>query len=209
VVLQEGVGRVFPIYVVTPVEGRLVVAQGAVFSHYEFEQPLSTRLTDEMWRDMLDRGAAPALPFWTTSYLVEQTAQQELADTIITFNDQLVDAFWYTEADYVGYWLGPEELEDTRQYIEQELIGKNQFLGMQRIRIDFRSFDRQDATHATVTTREQWSDTYYRGKAIDVFSEDELVKVGERKPYTVNVTYTMEKQGDHWVINRIITEDVP
>ncbi len=209
VVLEEGVGRVFPIYVVTPVEGELVVAQGGVFSHYEFVQPLSDRLTDEAWREMLDRGDIPALADWTSSFIVEQTAEQELADTIIAFNEQLVDAFWYTEANLVAYWLGPEELEDTQQYIENELIAQGEFLGMKRHSMDFRSFDMQDARHATVTTREQWSETRYKGNPDSILSEDDLVLVAEDGPYTLNVTYTMGKPDDHWIINRIVVDSAP
>ncbi|HID85840.1 MAG TPA: DUF3160 domain-containing protein, partial [Anaerolineae bacterium] len=39
-VLEEGVGDAFLIYVVAPIEGDLVVAQGGVFSYYEFLQPM-------------------------------------------------------------------------------------------------------------------------------------------------------------------------
>lgn len=52
-VLQVGVGRPDIIYVVVNVDGKLRVAEGAVFSYYEFEQPLENRLTDEEWRTML------------------------------------------------------------------------------------------------------------------------------------------------------------
>jgi hypothetical protein len=42
----------------------LEVAVGGVYSYYEFTQPVSDRLTDEAWRDMLDRDAAPGRPTW-------------------------------------------------------------------------------------------------------------------------------------------------
>lgn len=67
-VLEVGVGRVFPIYVVVPVDGRLQVNKGGVFSHYEFVQPQSDRLTDEAWRAQLER-QAPPLPKWTESFI--------------------------------------------------------------------------------------------------------------------------------------------
>ena len=68
-VLEEGTGRVFSIYVVVPVGGRLQVNKGGVFSYYEFVEPLANRLTDEAWRARLDRNEAPALPNWTSIYL--------------------------------------------------------------------------------------------------------------------------------------------
>jgi Protein of unknown function (DUF3160) len=46
-VLEEGVGHANAILVIVPVEGKLVLTRGAVFSYYEFEQPAADRLTDE------------------------------------------------------------------------------------------------------------------------------------------------------------------
>jgi hypothetical protein len=68
-VLEEAVGRVFGIYVVAEVEGSLTAAQGGVFSYYEFAWPMSDRLTDEAWREMLESGQAPAQPQWTSSFI--------------------------------------------------------------------------------------------------------------------------------------------
>jgi len=67
-VLEEGVGNAFPIYVVVPVEGQLVVAEGGGFSYYEFLQPMSDRLTDEAWQALEPK---PARPAWTNSFIVE------------------------------------------------------------------------------------------------------------------------------------------
>lgn len=52
--LELGVGRALPIYVIVPVDGGLRVASGTVFSFYQFEWPLSDRLTDTAWRQMVD-----------------------------------------------------------------------------------------------------------------------------------------------------------
>jgi hypothetical protein len=65
-VLEEGVGNVFIIYVVVNVEGRIYVAEGGVFSYYEFLQPMSDRLTDEQWQAM----EKPDLPQWTSSFII-------------------------------------------------------------------------------------------------------------------------------------------
>jgi hypothetical protein len=71
-VLEEGVGRVFGIYVVVPDGvGGLHVAQGGVFAYYEFPWPMSDRLTDEAWRAMLDAGKTPDRPAWTASFIAE------------------------------------------------------------------------------------------------------------------------------------------
>ena len=66
--LEEGVGYPFQIFVVCPVEGSLIITQGAVFSYYEFAQPMADRMTDEAWQEK-QAGSDPTLPpAWTTSF---------------------------------------------------------------------------------------------------------------------------------------------
>ncbi|MHA1934864.1 MAG: DUF3160 domain-containing protein, partial [Candidatus Thorarchaeota archaeon] len=48
------------------------ITRGGTFSYYEFVQPMSDRLTDEAWRDMLDQGLAPSFPDWSESFIVGQ-----------------------------------------------------------------------------------------------------------------------------------------
>ncbi|HEY0378588.1 MAG TPA: DUF3160 domain-containing protein [Pyrinomonadaceae bacterium] len=69
-VLEEGVGHANEILVVVPVEGKLVLTRGAVFSYYEFEHPAADRLTDEKWQRMLNTGKTPPPPVWTKSFLL-------------------------------------------------------------------------------------------------------------------------------------------
>ncbi|HEX8231614.1 MAG TPA: DUF3160 domain-containing protein [Chloroflexia bacterium] len=64
--LEEGTGRIMEIYAVVPVEGRLMLARGGIYSQYEFVQPSSNRLTDEQWREMVERGQLPPLGDWKT-----------------------------------------------------------------------------------------------------------------------------------------------
>jgi hypothetical protein len=71
-VLEVGVGRPMRLFVVVPVEGRLQLCQGAMFSYYEFTQPMSNRLTDEQWRAMLKAGTEPAVPAWDSSFLASR-----------------------------------------------------------------------------------------------------------------------------------------
>lgn len=49
-VLEIGTGPVNTIYVIVDVEGSLRIAEGTVYSFYEFEQPLAERMTDKQWR---------------------------------------------------------------------------------------------------------------------------------------------------------------
>lgn len=69
--LEEGTGRANAIYVVVPIDGKLYLTRGAVYSHYEFEWPISDRLTDEKWQKMLGSGQTPTLPDWIKSFFVD------------------------------------------------------------------------------------------------------------------------------------------
>jgi len=63
-VLEVGTGNPFVIYVIVQDHrGNLRLARGGTFSYYEFEQPMTERLTDEEWQDMLDNDPPP-LPEW-------------------------------------------------------------------------------------------------------------------------------------------------
>jgi len=64
VVLEEAVGHAYEIYVIVPVEGKLQLTRGAVFSYFEFPHPMKDRLTDENWQKMLGEGKAPPQPEW-------------------------------------------------------------------------------------------------------------------------------------------------
>jgi len=68
-VLEEGVGYPFDIFVIVPIEDTLKVTRGAVFSYYEFSQPISDRLSDEAWQAMLKSDNPVKLPVWTGSFI--------------------------------------------------------------------------------------------------------------------------------------------
>ncbi len=78
-VLEMATGDPAIIYVVVPVDGTLRVAEGSVYSFYQFEQPISDRLTDAEWRKRMgisidsyeDYGTSIEEydhPEWVTSY---------------------------------------------------------------------------------------------------------------------------------------------
>ncbi|MBQ6470330.1 MAG: DUF3160 domain-containing protein [Lachnospiraceae bacterium] len=51
--LELGTGKTGTIYVVVPLDGSLRIATGTVYSFYQFQHPLSDRLTDSKWRLMM------------------------------------------------------------------------------------------------------------------------------------------------------------
>ncbi len=70
-VLELGTGRIDTIFVLVPNdEGRFQVAEGGVYTYYEFWRPADEgRLTDEEWRELLDSGQAPDRPAWQAAFL--------------------------------------------------------------------------------------------------------------------------------------------
>jgi hypothetical protein len=66
--LEEGTGRAGAIYVVVPIEGKLYLTRGAVYTQYEFVQPSSDRLTDEQWQGMLGSPTFKPMADWTKSF---------------------------------------------------------------------------------------------------------------------------------------------
>jgi hypothetical protein len=69
-VLEEATGYVdLGVFVYKQPDGRLVLGAGPVLSYYEFKHPMSDRLTDEKWRDLLKSSKAPARPEWNKLYL--------------------------------------------------------------------------------------------------------------------------------------------
>ncbi len=64
-VVEEGVGYVDLIIVACPIpDGSIVLSAGPVLSYYEFKHPMSDRLTDEAWRELLDSPQRPDRPTW-------------------------------------------------------------------------------------------------------------------------------------------------
>jgi len=70
-VLEVGTGRVDSIFVVFPIDGKLRIAKGGVYSYYEFSWPMDDRLTDEKWRDeiLTDYENMPERPDWQLDYI--------------------------------------------------------------------------------------------------------------------------------------------
>ncbi len=83
VCLEEATGRAAAIYVVVPIQGKLYLTRGAVYTHYEFEWPSSDRLTDEAWQKMLKSGKTPKLADWIKSFFAGK--KQKLEENFESF----------------------------------------------------------------------------------------------------------------------------
>ncbi len=207
--LEEAVGRVDEIHVVVPVvddDGTvyLQVAKGAVFSYYEFPWPASDRLTDEKWRQMLDDGKAPARPTWIDTFFTAEGESSDLTTAVFSFQESLVNAVWNLEPGYLAA-SGPA-LEQLTAEIEA-LRAEKQYQGRQLVRNEIRSFDRQTDDRAVVTVRETWQDKLYEFR--DYPGEEDSEPLSERGPYTLDVTYTLERGEWQWLVTRIVYADQP
>ncbi|MDR3286995.1 MAG: DUF3160 domain-containing protein [Prevotellaceae bacterium] len=71
-ILHEAVGKANNIYVVVEIDGNLYLTKGAVFSYYEFVQPVGTRLTDEEWQQKLEsKDGIPPFPVWMNDIILK------------------------------------------------------------------------------------------------------------------------------------------
>ncbi len=88
--LEVALGRVFELWVRCNGPRGERLHRGGIFSFYEFEQPVSNRLSDEGWRKMMRDGKAPPPPGWTSSYLSGDATKLDFKDG------------WYEEEDVSG-----------------------------------------------------------------------------------------------------------
>ena len=216
VVLEEAVGRINEIYVVVPLitaDGtiQLQVAKGGVFAYYEFPWPADDRLTDEKWRTMLDEGSAPELPAWTGSFFIPETENADLQQQIYRFQSTISDAYWNLDQDGFSY-VANEAVADQFGVVFDDLRAAQQYEGRQWVYASYRSFDRQSETVAVVTVRETWEDTLYSfdGQDGPGNSSSQKLPVAQRGPYTLDVTYTLERgRNNQWLVTRVVYANEP
>lgn len=67
--MEAGVGPANEIYAVVPINGKLYLTRGAVFSYYEFLNTSGGRLTDEEWQRMIKENKNPKQPSWMDSFI--------------------------------------------------------------------------------------------------------------------------------------------
>ena len=69
-VIHEGIGHVHLLMIAVDNGPDRMVYAGPVLSHYEFEMPGTTRMSDATWKANLRANQKPPSPDWTKSYLV-------------------------------------------------------------------------------------------------------------------------------------------
>ncbi|MFN2178124.1 MAG: DUF3160 domain-containing protein [Candidatus Promineifilaceae bacterium] len=206
-VLEEAVGRVDESYAVVPAvaaDGSLFlqVAKGGVFSYYEFPWPAGDRLTDEKWRQMLDDGQAPDRPSWIQSFFSSETEYAAMQRAIYNFEKALPGVYW---GDPLPEW--PDGITAALQPDLDALQAAGQYEGRRWNTASYRSFDLQSPDLAVVTVRETWDDALYQQLGDYPDSGDPLI--GVRGPYDLDVTYTLERGPDGWLVTRMVLQNEP
>jgi len=104
-VLEEGVGYVkFMAVAYMLPDSTILLGAGPVFSYYEFKWPMSDRLTDEKWTEMLEKGENPPQPDWVSSFVHPVVFFPEKEDD--ADRDELPDS-WET-----SIWGNTDEVND-------------------------------------------------------------------------------------------------
>ncbi len=210
-VLEEAVGRINEIYVVVPLinsDGsiQLQVAKGGVFAYYEFPWAAEDRLTDEKWRAMLDEGTAPPLPQWTDSFFTTATEYAAFQQAIYGFQSAVSWAYWDLEP---GFLPVSDEVQAQFEAEFDALRETKQYVGRQWIRASYRSFDIQADDRVVVTVRETWEDKLYGFQEMPGDAEPPTDPIARRGPYTLDVTYTLERQDEQWLIANVVFNNEP
>ncbi len=156
-VLEVGIGRALPIYVIMTDGGKQYLCKGAIMSYYEFPQPISERLNDKQWRREVRLGKA-VLPQWSSSFIsrpdekkgLEMIKQWRIPDCIDSLDRKKVVAALrealtrrdvpdkYVVREMVSKFAelaGPEELPTLLKFLEHEYypIGVSAAKGLARL----------------------------------------------------------------------------
>jgi hypothetical protein len=154
---------------------------------------------------MLDEDQAPPPPEWTGSFFVPETSYSGLSAAIQAFQNNLTATYWYQ--DPYSFPVAGEFPSQVEAEIEA-WFKQNRYLAHQLMYVQYRSFDFESDSRAIVTARETWLDKLFEyGLAGPDYFEDTLV--GERGPYDLDVTYTVEFDGDRWQVTNIVYQTQP
>ena len=213
IVLEEGVGRVNEIYAVVPVfmpdgSSFLQVNQGGVFSYYEFTWPAADRLTDEKWREMLDKGEVPDLPPWTASFFVPESSYDDLRVGVSRFQGDLAYVFWDPINSIGVFGSAFDQFQPELEALNQS----KSYIGRQLVSSYFRSYDLQSPTRAVVTVRETWKDSRYTYSEISPMYDE--APAAQRGPYVLDATYTLEYNQEssgygYWTVAQVFYNTAP
>ncbi len=209
-VLQLGTGNVFNIYAVVPIEGKLWLARGAVFSVYQFRQPISERLTNEAWWGILDSGdpdRRPSLPAWTRSFLSQETIEGNFALIIKSVQNTITNDLWYEPKYSLAKLKEVATPNGAQQWFIRELtalVENGHYEGRQIIETNIRSVDFESRNRAIIAVRETWRGYLHQADPDEEYVDGPLLA---QRLYTIDTIYTLERnQYGGWSAVNIVTK---
>ncbi|MGI6207284.1 MAG: hypothetical protein ACOYEW_03640 [Anaerolineae bacterium] len=118
----------------------------------------------------------------------------------------MTSVYFFLDTGYLTFHARGEALDQLGAKIEA-LRSENHYEARQLVRADFRSFDRQADDLAVVTVRETWQDKLLE---FDQYPGDSgEAPVSERGPYTLDVTYTLQREESGWKVIRAVYASEP
>jgi hypothetical protein len=109
-VVEEGVGYVDLIIIACPrPNASIFLAAGPVLSYYEFKHPMSDRLTDEAWRQLLNSPERPNRPSWYTPLILQSEKSSYPTGWTRLTNNNLDDLSpcWSPDGQKIAFDRGP------------------------------------------------------------------------------------------------------
>ena len=115
----------------------------------------------------------------------------------------ITDGYW--RVGYGGTYVNPQ-LNQFQSEL-QALQAAKQYIGHQLVRSQFRSFDQQAEHKAVATVRETWQDKLYN--FTETMPTSTNLAIGERGPYPLDVTYTVEFLDGYWQVTNAVYANQP
>ncbi len=203
--LQVGTGSIYDMYVAVPVGTQIILAHGAIFSYHEFEQAAKNRFTDDSWRAALNNGKVSPIPGWTFSFMAPDSADPGLAAVIRDFQQTLVDDLWYSPRTTADGLHG--DARPVSQYLISQLdplANASQTEARQIVQVHFAHLTSDQPNKATLETVETWRGALYNA------DETGRVKIAERGPYLLHVSYQLGKDANGvWTITDLTVQGDP
>lgn len=167
-VLEVGTGKPMCLYVVVPVEGKLQICRGAMFSYYEFKQPMSNRLTDDQWRTMLNT-TSPLMPEWTRSFTGSKVRYpfkiwEEDLTGLVTPNDS-IPGLIFTRDSMVAFVNSDDTLPTITLELDIPLVYSGKLVSGRQYRFSIPSEKFRDTTAVTITSRINGPSDIYCGSS--------------------------------------------
>jgi hypothetical protein len=140
--------------------------------------------------------------------MTDETEEESLRQGIYGFQRNLSPSYWNLDTSWT-LSSASDEVKDQFQAEMDALRAEGHYIGHRFVHADYRSFDLQSEIVAVVTVRETWEDALYQildGPGDTGTPSD---PISRRGPYTLDVTYTLERSEYGWNVMRVVYANEP